>query len=113
MALRGKIHVWEEDRGWYWDDAEDPGGSDRNVPCGPFADRDEAIRDAEQCFRHSVTVSEGKPTRYEADDGYPRNKRRLKCDLTDGMSNRCGVQPEGRSDVGRRMQQFTGLAGRK
>jgi hypothetical protein len=42
------IHVWHdsEAKGWLWDDAEDHGGYDRCVPCGPFASEDDAERDA-------------------------------------------------------------------
>jgi hypothetical protein len=61
------IHTWEENGEWYWDDAEDHGGFDRNVPCGPFLSRDATIADAAEVFGPDVLVQDGKPGRY--DDG--------------------------------------------
>jgi hypothetical protein len=60
------IHVWEEKGEWFWDDAEDHGGFDRNVPSGPFASRDEAIQDANEIFGDAEVV-DGKPDRYEVE----------------------------------------------
>ena len=57
-----KIHIWYND-GWYWDDAEDHGGYDRNTPCGPFNARRLAIADAEEVATIEEII-EGKPTRY-------------------------------------------------
>lgn len=65
------IHVWydehhEDGPGWFWDDAEDHGGFDRNVSCGPFASRDEAIQDANEIFGNAEVI-DGKPERYEVE----------------------------------------------
>jgi hypothetical protein len=59
------IHVWHEDGRFFWDDAEDHGGFDRNVPCGPFPSRESAIEDAQQLFPANVHVFDFKPPRYD------------------------------------------------
>ena len=64
-----EAYVWHEtnddqETGYFWDDAEDHGGFDRNVPCGPFDTHDLAVQDAIECFRETPTVLEGKPHRY-------------------------------------------------
>jgi hypothetical protein len=42
------VHIWHDSarQGWLWDDAEDHGGYDRCIPCGPFHSQGEAWRDA-------------------------------------------------------------------
>jgi hypothetical protein len=72
-----QAHVWHEDvtdedwmeghgeSGFFWDDAEDHGGFDRNTPCGPFEKREQAVQDATKCFGQEPTIIEGKPERYE------------------------------------------------
>lgn len=64
-----EAHVWHEtnddqETGYFWDDAEDHGGFDRNVPCGPFETRELAIQDAKAVFTDGLTVLDGKPFRY-------------------------------------------------
>ena len=60
-----RIHVWKTDKGWMWDDAEDHGGYDRNIPCGPFPQRQNAIDDAAKCGNVTIEeVIEGEPLRY-------------------------------------------------
>ena len=62
-----QAHIWHEEgheEGYFWDDAEDHGGFDRNVPCGPFATYELALKDAKVLFPDELTVLEGKPHRY-------------------------------------------------
>jgi len=59
-----KVYMWQEETKFFWDDAEDHGGFDRNVPCGPFDSRKEAIIDVASLFRVKPEVIEGKPERY-------------------------------------------------
>lgn len=47
---RAAIHVWNDRGAYFWDDAEDHGGFDRNSPTGPFHDEASAIDDAASCF---------------------------------------------------------------
>jgi hypothetical protein len=59
------IHLWEEDLLWFWDDAEDHGGFDRNVATGPFASDIAALADAQACMgSEDLEVISGKPPRY-------------------------------------------------
>lgn len=62
-----RIHVWHIDgEGWFWDDAEDHGGYDRCVPCGPFRARIDALKDAESiCGVYDV--EDGPPLHYPDD----------------------------------------------
>jgi hypothetical protein len=66
-APKGTIHVWQGSGGFLWDDAEDHGGFDSNVPCGPFPEYLECVQDAEMVYRGKVTVVAGQPERYLAD----------------------------------------------
>ena len=69
-SLNGmNIHVWEENGEWFWDDADDHGGFDRNVPCGPFPAKHAAIADANTISPNAPVrlVINYKPPRYEND----------------------------------------------
>jgi len=57
------VHLWSDDDGHYWDDSEDHGGFDRNVPSGPFDTREAATQDAKELFGN-ITIVDGKPSRY-------------------------------------------------
>jgi hypothetical protein len=58
-----RVHIWEESDGFYWDDAEDHGGYDRNVPCGPFSSEERAVLDACSVC-DLIEIIDGKPWRY-------------------------------------------------
>lgn len=62
-----RIHIFQLQGkpGFYWDDAEDHGGFDRNVPCGPFPNRMVAQADAAVCCG-AITVEDTDlpPARY-------------------------------------------------
>lgn len=59
-----QAHIWHEKEGYFWDDAEDHGGFDRNVPSGPFATHELAVQDATECFGETPAILDGKPFRY-------------------------------------------------
>lgn len=65
---RAAIHVWSDGGAFYWDDAEDHGGFDRNSPTGPFHDEARAIEDAAACFGIEATqfaeINRDPPDRY-------------------------------------------------
>lgn len=44
------IHIWQEDDGCYWDDAENHGGFDAAVQMGPFKTKLVALLDACSVF---------------------------------------------------------------
>lgn len=58
------VHVWTEGGEYFWDDSEDHGGFDRNVPSGPFTSYGDAVSDAKEIWP-VVKVEPYKPARYE------------------------------------------------
>lgn len=60
-----RAHIWFENDCYFWDDAEDHGGFDRNVPTGPFDTRERAVADARVVFGQGVDLVEGRPPRYD------------------------------------------------
>ena len=64
------IYLWNDDGNWYWDDAEDHGGFDRNVPSGPFDAELAALEDAASSFNTPASefdeiIKDEQPPRYE------------------------------------------------
>ena len=67
-----QAHIWTEGDGaraaYFWDDAEDHGGFDRNSPTGPFGSYDETLHDAQSVFGSDVEIIDGKPPRNGDED---------------------------------------------
>lgn len=57
------ICVWQNSKGWFWDDAEDHGGYDRISPMGPFESRGAASDNAREIFS-TIEVIDGYPDHY-------------------------------------------------
>lgn len=49
-----RIHTWQDNDKWFWDDAENHGGFDACVPSGPFDTEDGALKDAADCFGSEI-----------------------------------------------------------